>query len=290
MISNIIKKPHPFVFNIYSIVIPSVLSFLIIVVLAPFNFQELEISLRASFALIVSIIVALSIYASIKFLKRVFPKLMSEDNWTFGKEFLLVLFILVIITILILIAVLAIQTNTTPLIPIILKTASITMAISVFPIGFLILFEQYKYQKNQLEKANKLTDSLKNSNNEFLKGSIGEQHILIKSESNDIELRLNYNDLVYMKSDGNYVEVYFINANELQKKLIRNRIKNIEAILPEKHFLRCHNRFIINSNAIIKVEGNARNLLLHLKNGIETIPVSRAKANLISDFIYNLNG
>lgn len=290
---KIFKKPHPFIFNTYSILIPSVLTFLIIIILAPLSFQELVIVVRAVSALIIAIIVALSIYASMKLLKRIFPRLMSEDSWTVGKEFSLVLFILFIITILILIVVLIFQNDNTALFSTILKTVSITLAISIFPIIFLILFEQNRHQKKQLENANELTNSLKNRNEKFLKkaseSSIDEQPILIKSESDDIELRLKPEELVYAKSDGNYVEVYFVNSNEVQKKLIRNRIKNIEAILSGKNFLRCHNRFIVNGNAIIKVEGNARNLLLHLKNVTEAIPVSRAKANLISNFIQNLN-
>ncbi len=294
MIFYRLKKPHPFIFNSYSIVIPSALTFLIIVLLAPLYFQELKISLRVLSALVVSSIVAASIYTSMKFLKQVFPEFISEDSWTVGKELLIILFNLFIISVLIFMAVLIFRNDSSPLLSVMIKTTLITLAISIFPIIFLVLFEQYRHQNKQLEKAHNLTDSLINKNKLLSKitsaVTIDEQAILIKSESDDIELRLKSNELVYVKSDGNYVEIYYVNGDEIQKKLIRNRIKNIETVLPNKNFLRCHNRFIVNGNAIIKIEGNARNLLLHLKNVTEVIPVSRAKANLISEFINNLSG
>lgn len=286
------KKPHPFIFNAYSIIIPSTITFLIIVLFAPLTFQYFEIGLRALIALFISIVVASSIYFSIKILKKLFPNAMSEDKWTLGKEFLLVFFVLVNITVLISILLLFLQNDSLSFISTILSTSAITIAISILPILVLILFEQYRHQKLQLKKANDLTNSLKIQtaepiiNNEANK--VQEKNLLIKSETDDVELQLNHKDFIYAKSDGNYIEIYFLNSNEIQKKLIRNRLKNIETLLPKSSFLRCHNSFIVNGNAIVKIEGNARNLELHLKDVSETIPVSRAKAPIISGFLKNL--
>lgn len=286
------KKPHPFIFNAYSIIIPSTITFLIIVLFAPLTFQDFEIGLRALIAFFISIVVASSIYFSIKILKKLFPNAMSEDKWALGKEFLLVFFVLVNITVLISILLLFLQNDSLSFTSTILSTSAITIAISILPILVLILFEQYRHQKLQLKKANDLTNSLKIQtaepiiNNEANK--VQEKNLLIKSETDDVELQLNHKDFIYAKSDGNYIEIYFLNSNEIQKKLIRNRLKNIETLLPKSSFLRCHNSFIVNGNAIVKIEGNARNLELHLKDVSETIPVSRAKAPIISGFLKNL--
>jgi DNA-binding LytR/AlgR family response regulator len=217
---------------------------------------------------------------------------MSEDKWTVGKEFLLVLFVLAILTVLISIPLLFLQNDSLSFTSTILRTSAITIAISVLPILVLILFEQYRHQKLQLKKANDLTNSLKNQTAEPIiineANNFQEKNLLIKSETDDVELQLNHKDFIYAKSDGNYIEIYFLNSNEIQKKLIRNRLKNIETLLPKTTFLRCHNSFIVNGNAIVKIEGNARNLELHLKDVSETIPVSRAKAPIISEFLKNL--
>lgn len=286
------KKPHPFIFSVYSIVIPSVVTFLILVVFAPFQFQHLEMNVRIISASLISLLVAFSIFITVKGLQQLFPTTMAEDKWNIGKEFLLVLLVLFNITVLILIAFLAIQTSTTPILSMFFKFASITLAVSLLPILVSILFEQYRHQKIQLKKALALTESLKTPHQALHVNHAAQvntaQTLLIKSENNHIELRLNPQDLIYLKSDGNYIEVYFNNSSKIEKKVIRNRLKTIEHSLPEQLFFRCHNSFIVNGNHIIKVEGNARNLMLHLKEISEQIPVSRTKAKIISSFLENL--
>lgn len=84
-----------------------------------------------------------------------------------------------------------------------------------------------------------------------------------------------------MKSEGNYVEVFYRQNQEKQKELIRNRLKAIEEQLPPTDFFRCHKRFIINLQHIQKVEGNARNLELVSDNFEEKIPVSRSKSEML---------
>ncbi|WP_299211544.1 LytTR family DNA-binding domain-containing protein [uncultured Aquimarina sp.] len=285
------KKPHPFIFNAYSILIPSVITFLIIVVFAPFHFQEFGTPYRVISGLIVSVIVALVIVISVKTLKKLLPKVMSEHKWTIGKEFLLVLFVVIILILAISLTLFVLKPNTS-FFSLILKTASITIALSIFPILISILFEQYKHQRIQLQKATALTKSLKSRNAKLFTNTkneaTSEQTVLIKSEKGEIELQLSPKDLVYVKSDGNYVEIFFWDSLQIQKKLIRNRLKNIETMLPSTIFFRSHNSFIVNGNYIIKIEGNARNLILHLKGIKETIPVSRAKVSIVSSFLNNL--
>ncbi len=283
------NKPHPFIFSVYSIVIPSAITFLIIVVLAPFQFQEFEMNYRIISAGMISMLVALGILITVKGLKKLLPNAMSEDKWTVGKEFLLVLFVLLTIIFLIFIALLIFQISEAPVISLFLKSASITLAISLLPILVLILFEQYRYQKIQLKKATALTEFLTIRNHELLLDQVSpKQALFIKSENHDIELQLHPQDLIYLKSDGNYVEVYFNNSDETQKKVVRNRLKTIEYMLPNKLFFRCHNSFIVNGSHIIKVEGNARNLMLHMKGISAQIPVSRTKSKTIATFLENL--
>lgn len=287
---KLFNKPHPYVFNAYSALIPSIITFLIIAVFAPFQFREFELSQRLIGGFLVAIVVALSIWATIKILKTLLPKPMSPDNWTIGKEFLLILIVLIII-VLIIFAILITLSDFRPLFgPYILKVAAVTVATSFFPILISVLYKQFRYQKKQLQRAEYLTTILKPENSEDISETIEkvDQTIIIKSEKGDIKLKLLATELAYVKSEGNYVEVYFINSNQLQKQLLRNTLKQIEMQLPSSSFFRCHNRFIININYIIKVDGNARNLTLHLKYIPETIPVSRAKANSISDYLENL--
>lgn len=290
---RLFNSPHPFIFNAYSMVIPSIITFLMVVILAPFHFKEFELMNRIGIGFLTSITVAIVIFSSVKILQKVFPKIMAEDNWTVGKEFTLILFVVAILSILISIFLWFINPNYQSFEGLLLKTSFITLGISIFPVLVLILFEQFRYHKKQLQKVEKLNKSLHQKNTLRIKEIISEKEIdlplLIKSEKGQIELKILPQELIYVKSEGNYLEVYYNHTNYINKQLIRNTLKNIEKILPNHIFLRCHNRFIINGYHILKVEGNARNLMLHLKNVSEPIPVSRLKAKSISEFFNEIS-
>jgi DNA-binding LytR/AlgR family response regulator len=288
----IFRKPHPFIFNAHSCLVPSVVSFLVIVVLAPAPFGDVGMYERIIHGTVVSILVGLGILITAPSLQKLLPKVMSEEQWTIGKELLLFVLTLFNITVLIFIVFLLVYPSTEPVATRFLQITSVTLAISILPMLVLVLFEQYKHQQLQLKKATALTEILHKRNEELL-ANLSQQNntpalLLIKSENNAIELQLEAEDLIYLKSDGNYVEVYFQQATIIQKKVIRNRLKTLEKNLPQQLFFRCHNSFIVNGKHILQVEGNARNLNLHLKNIQHPLPVSRTKAKDLSNFLENL--
>lgn len=287
---SILRKPHPFIFNAYSCMVPSMVSFLVIVVLAPVPFHDASIYERLVHGAIISILVGLGILMTVLSLQKFFPNTMSEDQWTVGKELLLFVMVLCSIILLIFVFFFLINPNTNAIPNVFLKTTSTTLAISILPMFVLVLFEQYRHQQLQLKKATALTEVLRRRNEELLTNLHQQNHapLLIKSENNTIELQLNAADLIYLKSDGNYVEIYFKHAAQVQKKVIRNRLKTLEETLPAQLFFRCHNRFVVNGKHILQIEGNARNLNLYLKNIEQPLPVSRTKAKDISSFLENL--
>ncbi|QSS96571.1 LytR/AlgR family response regulator transcription factor [Psychroflexus sp. ALD_RP9] len=287
--SIIFNKPYPFIFNTFSVVIPSTITFLIISFLAPLQFHELEFQPRLIIAFIISVVVALIILMTVYILKKIVSKETIEDKWTVGKELLLILTVLFNIAVIISVALFVIDDDNTSMLQLLLKTTSITIGISIIPVIIMLQFEQYKHQKSQLKKADNLTKVLQDELiATYSTKSKVQKHLVIKSENDAIQLQLNSEDLIYLKSVGNYIEVFFLNSGAIQKKLIRNRLKTFETQLPNKIFIRCHNSFIVNGNYIIKIEGNARNLRLQLKNCEEKIPVSRTKAKTISTFINQL--
>ncbi|MFK7797237.1 MAG: LytR/AlgR family response regulator transcription factor [Aureispira sp.] len=289
---SILRKPHPFIFNAYSCIVPSMVSFLVIVVLAPVPFHNAGIYERLVHGVTISILVALGILITVLSLQKSLPNTMSEDQWTVGKELLLFVMVLLSIIVLLFVFFFLINPNTFAAPNLLLKITSTTLAISILPMLVLVLFEQYRHQQLQLKKATALTEVLSKHNKELLTNLHQPNNppttLLVKSENNTIELQLDTADLIYLKSDGNYVEVYFKQATQVQKKVIRNRLKSLEEALPSQLFFRCHNRFIVNGKHILKIEGNARNLNLHLKNIDQTLPVSRTKAKDIANFLENL--
>ncbi|NYJ27876.1 LytR/AlgR family response regulator transcription factor [Allomuricauda sp. ARW1Y1] len=293
MILEFLKKPYPFIFNRYSVWVPSSITFVLIIFLAPLGFSSIDLFERVVIALVIALIIAGTIHFGVIGLKRLLPSYMGEDSWTIGKEFVLYVFILSVIILTIscvFIAVVLYQYDSINpaeiFLNVFLRTAKITFGICIIPIVISILIEQKNYQKRQFLKAHQLSENLKKEifsiKNEKSKR---EEKVLFRSDNNDIELQLNFEDIIFIKSDGNYIEVHYQNKHNIAKKVIRQRIKNIEASLPKDIFFRCHNRFIVNKSFIININGNARGLSLELANSDETINVSRTKIKALESFL-----
>lgn len=90
---------------------------------------------------------------------------------------------------------------------------------------------------------------------------------------------LNIDDILYIKSDGNY-STFFMTKN--QKMVVTKKIKEIDAILPENYFFRIHNSFIINLN---KIKEFVKNEAYVVMESNEKIPVARQRK---SDFLNKL--
>lgn len=96
------------------------------------------------------------------------------------------------------------------------------------------------------------------------------------SEKKSEKFSLKINEILYIKTADNYVEIHFFNGAHVQKKMVRNTLKNIELqISPYPEFVRCHRTCIINSIHIEKLTGNCNHHKMILKGYNELIPVSR---------------
>lgn len=79
------------------------------------------------------------------------------------------------------------------------------------------------------------------------------------------------NEILFVESDGNYSTIYL---TDHKKIVVTKKLKEINQLLPEEHFFRIHNSFIINLNKIkefLKSDG-----YVVLENN-HKIPVSRQR-------------
>jgi len=106
------------------------------------------------------------------------------------------------------------------------------------------------------------------------------------SGSNGGRLSLILKDILFMRSANNYVEIHYLEKEQVKKKLVRNTLKNIELqIKPYPNFLRCHRTCIINTHYIDKLNGNCSKHTLSIKGYPKPIPVSRQYILRIKDVI-----
>jgi hypothetical protein len=96
----------------------------------------------------------------------------------------------------------------------------------------------------------------------------------LKKES----LGFRVNELLFVSSDGNYVDFFLRGDNTPRKVPIRNSISNIEQQFREiPHYFRCHRAFIVNMKAVVSKKGNALGYQVTLQDCPQKIPVSRQK-------------
>jgi len=115
----------------------------------------------------------------------------------------------------------------------------------------------------------------------YLEKKLEDQKIEIEGEGTYEGLRLQFNDLVSIKADDNYIEISFLNNGALKKQLIRNKLSTIETTIPE--LLRTHRSHLINPNHFQQFKMESGKLTLVLSSEI-LVPVSKTYANSIKNY------
>lgn len=277
-----LNKPHPFIFNRYSVVIPASITFFLLLVLKPFEFAEFSTDKLLGRSALFGVLVGVTVMASVAIIKTIFPKTIDK-KWTVGKEMLLILFVLANISLVVFAVLLWLNTQT-DWSSLFYKVVIRTFAIGVFPVLLLVLFEQNYYERKKRQEAEKINAELAKKQAEQdkeIRVPDASPKLILAAENKKVALQIAPTDLYFVKSEGNYVEVFYRQNQKIHKELIRNSLKAIEDQLPSSQFFRCHKRFLINLIHLIKVEGNARNLELNLENIEQKIPVSRTKSEAL---------
>ncbi len=107
---------------------------------------------------------------------------------------------------------------------------------------------------------------------------IDESFIFIKSDK--ITYKIDYKDILYIESVGDYVKIITI------KKVFMpyQSLKHLESILPNKHFPRVHKSFMVSISKINSIEGNM------IKINDSVIPIGRSYRSDFMQIIKDLSG
>ncbi len=144
-----------------------------------------------------------------------------------------------------------------------------TVSVGIFPVVFSgLLIQINSSNQNQVQ-----AEGLKTS---FPKENIHYEVIHLFSDNKNQDFQIPTNDVFFIEAMQNYVSVCYYKDGKIQKELLRNTIKNMEDQLEATVLIRCHRSYIVNSDLIENVEGNAQGLRLSLKNLEDfEVPVSR---------------
>lgn len=155
---------------------------------------------------------------------------------------------------------------------------TIERAKTVMPDGYLVkpftdkdLFAAIEVAIFRKSRTNGQTDdALRESQSEVLNDCI-----FIKKDY--LLIKIKFNDLLWIKSDGNYLELY---CNGGKKHLIRSTLKDFLNKLPPTVFLQIHKSYIVNINHIEAIEYS------HMIVGNSEIPVGRLFVEKIKETLH----
>lgn len=218
-----------------------------------------------------------------------FPKFLNEETWTLGRELFWILCNILFIGLLNALYSALIGFWAFSLWQLI-KLELFTLAVAVFPVTILLLVREAKLKRHYHEQAELLNGKINaysrlHHNAKQTVSSV--QSVSIPSQIAGESLDINLNDLVYMHSADNYVEVFYLRNGVLEHTLLRNTLKAIAAALSvHTDLLRCHKSYLINFSKVTHISGNAQGYRLHLSGVQALIPVSRQQNSNVRGRLY----
>lgn len=104
---------------------------------------------------------------------------------------------------------------------------------------------------------------------------ISGEKLLLRSEYKNDSLSLSMDNLLYIKSADNYIDVYYLNNKQVTHKLIRNTLSSLEEEALHPDLVRCHRSYIVNKQKIRNIEGNSSGYNIIINGYSESIPLSK---------------
>lgn len=119
-----------------------------------------------------------------------------------------------------------------------------------------------------------------------------EQRVSIPSEIQSEMINIDVNQLLFIRSDGNYVEVHQKDEEQgVSVKVFRCSMTWLEQeLVGFERLLRTHRSYIVNLRNIARTEGNARNYQLHFNGSDQVVPVSRNRFSEFNRALMETNG
>ncbi len=283
MIFVFLKKPYPFNSSLKRHLIIALLVGLFISIthqlLSIENISDFFVLSRSTISVVFGIITFFSVFLVLNSLPRIFLSTKNKENWTILKELTLIATLHLVIIIFNYTFLIGISKNFSFTLSLLFF---LSLIVSTLLIGFIpsciILWIDYTIKlksnlKQTLIHNQRLEENLKNQY--YL---TDKNKIHLSSDTINDTINFELKDLLFIKSDGNYIEIYTRNNNEIIKCIHRLSIKKIEEkinIFPS--IIKTHRSYLVNIHNIETSKGNARNYQLFFKGINFSIPVSRNK-------------
>ncbi|GAB2521321.1 LytR/AlgR family response regulator transcription factor [Spirosoma aerophilum] len=215
-------------------------------------------------------------------LRRLFPSLYAEKQWTVGRE---ILGLMVNITL--------IAVANRLYLSWLLRSEEVsgmswlgmilgTFLIGLFPITGLVFVNYITQLKKYSQAAASLPVHVHNDETTLAQntpvGSATEPEqptvTLVADNEKDV-VTINSEDLLFIESSDNYCTVTHLKNKQVMKPLLRSSLSRLEKQITQPYIVRCHRSYIVNLDRVERVTGNAQGYKLHLLSGQFVVPVAR---------------
>jgi len=247
--------------------------FFFLTIFKPFLFYEFEIIIL-EYTLLIGLVSFLGTFLTLYVPAFIFKNYFHEDNWTIGRNLLLIIVAIVSVSI-VLWSFEEMYKEPYKLRKLgILELISNTFLISLIPLTFFIFINEKKVrerrEKKVLEiKERKIKNEISNSKKQY-------REVRIVSDNGKDNITFYIDDLVYVTSQGNYASFFLKNGGDIKERILRITLTKIATELKSySNIIRCHKSYLVNINGIKGISGNARGYLLKLDFIAINIPVSR---------------
>ena len=271
MIKNILNKPYPILLNKWKLTLyVSIFISFFLSVFQPFGLQFVNIDNKTIVLIGYGIVTFSILLIDLFLIPLLFKKSFRNENWTVWKQIVWLTFM--ILTISIGNYVYSITFSIFQWVGLrgFLIFISFTFPIAIIPIIVITFITQNIYLKRNLKLSAQLNEGIKE------KVSNKDNSVLIHFKSGLQNYSFPFSSILFLESEGNYVQIYYIENEQIKTQLIRNTLKNISTEILEKELFKCHRAFMVNINNVEKVKGNSHGISITLKQINKQIPVSRS--------------
>ncbi len=266
-----LNKPYPFnddlSHNTKVIFLISIGVFVFMFLFQPFELNSLELNVKIKIILGVVIVTFVSLSVSLLLLPSIHPKIFLQGKWNIKKEILWNIWILftIMLSYIAYYHIVGIDVFEISMVSV-LKV----LLIALLPVFVLITINQDRLHRIYLKKAKEMNKKLEDKR--WLETKV----VTILSDYQKDSLSIKVNNILNIRSAGNYIEVFWKEKDEIKRKMIRTSLTKVEESLKDFDFIfKCHRSHLININHIEKVEGTHMSYKVYYNKMDEDIPVSR---------------
>lgn len=151
-------------------------------------------------------------------------------------------------------------------------------SVLIFPLIGTFFFFRYRFLQTQIEHI--LTTK---------EGSIdADQLISFKGQGSRDEITLSVSNFLYGRAQDNYVELYYVEQNNIKKFLIRSSFRKLINSIDALTIKRCHRSYMVNLLHVNAIKGVSQEMILNLAPFDSSIPVSKSYRQAVLDNLHQI--